>query len=70
MTNKIELLKSADKKFVIKLTLDVGRAGKVQFLSVYPYSMSQLVAEARLYRLSEMYGYDREHLPYINAMED
>ena len=67
MTNKIELLKSGDKKFVIKLTLDVGRAGEVEFLSVCPNPMSQHEAEARLFRLSEMYGYEREHLPYINA---
>ena len=68
--NKIQLLKSGDKKFVIKLTIDVGRAGQMEFLSVYPNSMSQNEAEARLFRLSEMYGYERAHLPYIDASED
>lgn len=65
--NKIELLKTDNNKFRLKLTLDAGEAGQVEFISIYPNLMSVFEAEARLFRLCEMYGYKREHLPYKNA---
>jgi hypothetical protein len=56
-------LKEVDGKFVLKLIFILERAGTIEFTSSFPDAMSRREAEARLFRLSETYGFDREDFP-------
>lgn len=59
---RVELCRS-DDKFFLRIVLEAGRAGQVEFTSTYPTTMSRSEAEARLFRISELYNLNREDFP-------
>jgi hypothetical protein len=67
MKGRIEIYMDENEKYYLRLILDAGRAGQVEFKTSYPVGMSRHEAESRLFRLSETYGFDREHLPVSNG---
>lgn len=66
MRGRIEIHKE-DKSYCLRLVVDTGRSGQVEFKTSYPVNMTRHEAEARLFRISEIYGLDREHLPLSNV---
>lgn len=56
------LCRNKDGKFYVNIIFELGRAGTMEFSSIYPQFMSRPEAEARIFRLSEMYGFDRANL--------